>query len=241
MLLLGIDTTGKSGGVTLAQGDERSFRVLESAPIAGGTFSAQLVPTVAGLLRKHGFAAKSLDGFAVASGPGSFTGLRVGLSAAKGLAEALQKPIATVSLLHALASFSQTPGRVAAVMDASRNEVFVGLYDVDVNGTTIHFILESLDTQAEMLELLQSDPTPTIITCDESVARVVSAMRPGGEVKTEVTLVPRPDSAVIARLGLRKLLAGETVTAEALDANYLRRSDAEIVHQKSVHQNKGGK
>jgi tRNA A37 threonylcarbamoyladenosine modification protein TsaB len=87
-----------------------------------------------------------------------------------------------------------------------------------------------------MLEQLQSDPTLTIITCDESVARVVSAMRPGGEVKTEVKLVPRPDSAVIARLGLRKLLAGDTVTAEALDANYLRRSDAEIVRQQTVHE-----
>ncbi len=152
MLILGIDTTGKSGGVTLAQGDERSFQVLESGPIAGGTFSAQLVPTVASLLLKHGFAAKNLDGFAVASGPGSFTGLRVGLSAAKGLAEALQKPIATVSLLQALASASQTPGRVAAAMDAGRNEVFVGVYDVDNDGTSVHLILESLRTQAEMLE-----------------------------------------------------------------------------------------
>src|SRR5215831_17921571 len=103
MLILGIDTSGKSGGITLAEGDAQSFRVVESCPIAGGTFSAQLVPTIAGVLERHGHGAQDLDGFAVVSGPGSFTGLRVGLSAVKGLVEVLGKPIATVSLLEALA------------------------------------------------------------------------------------------------------------------------------------------
>ena len=79
MLFLSIDTSGKSGGITLADGDAHSFRMIESAPIAGGTFSAQLVPTLAALLRKHGFAAQDLDAFVAVSGPGSFTGLRVGL------------------------------------------------------------------------------------------------------------------------------------------------------------------
>src|SRR5215468_10476288 len=100
MLLIGIDTSGKSGGVTFAEGDERTFRVLGSSPIAGGTFSAQLVPTIARLLETHGAKLAEIGGFAVASGPGSFTGLRVGLSAIKGLAEILGCPIATVSLLE---------------------------------------------------------------------------------------------------------------------------------------------
>src|SRR5437660_713274 len=99
MLILGVDTSGKSGGIALASGEHDSFHVLESALIAGGTFSAQLVPTVAALLQKHSFAPEQLDGFVVVSGPGSFTGLRVGLGAVKGLAEILQKPIAAVSLL----------------------------------------------------------------------------------------------------------------------------------------------
>src|SRR5260370_14689080 len=116
MLILAIDTSGKSGGVTLAEGDARSFRVVESCPIAGGTFSAQLVPTIADLLGRHGFVAKDVDGFAVASGPGSFTGLRVGLSAVKGLAEVLEKPIVAVSLLEALAACSGHDGRVAAAL-----------------------------------------------------------------------------------------------------------------------------
>jgi tRNA threonylcarbamoyl adenosine modification protein YeaZ len=127
MLILAIDTSGQSGGITLAEADKGPFRVIESAAIAGGTFSAQLIPTLAALLKKHGYGVKDLGGFAAASGPGSFTGLRVGLSAIKGLAETLRKPIATVSVLEALASMAARDGKIAAAMDAGK-EVFLGIY-----------------------------------------------------------------------------------------------------------------
>ena len=84
--------------------------VLEVVPLTGGAFSAQLVPQIAALLEKHGHSKSDLGAFAVASGPGSFTGLRVGLAAIKALAEALQKPIAAISLLEAVACGG---GRVA--------------------------------------------------------------------------------------------------------------------------------
>src|SRR5262249_2705879 len=118
MLLLSIDTSGKSGGIALAEGDKNPFRILSSAPIAGGTFSAQLVPTLSSLLEKHGLAATDIAGFVVVSGPGSFTGLRVGLTAIKGLAEILKKPIATVSLVGGLGITSREQGTVAAGLDA---------------------------------------------------------------------------------------------------------------------------
>src|SRR5438270_737153 len=129
MFILAIDTSGQSGGITLAEVDVGSFRIIESAPIAGGTFSAQLIPTLAALLSKHGFAVKDLGGFAAASGPGSFTGLRVGLSAIKGLAETLHKPIAVVSVLEALAALADRVGKIAAALDAGRKEVFLGIYE----------------------------------------------------------------------------------------------------------------
>ena len=128
MLILAIDTSGQSGGITLAEAEEKSFRLLESSPIAGGTFSAQLIPTFAALLTRHGHSVKDIGGFAAASGPGSFTGLRVGLSAIKGLAETLHKPIAAVSMLEALASLSDREGKIATVLDAGRKEVFLGIY-----------------------------------------------------------------------------------------------------------------
>jgi tRNA threonylcarbamoyladenosine biosynthesis protein TsaB len=222
MLILGIDTTGKSGGITLAEGDDLSFRALESSPIAGGTFSAQLVPGVASLLEKHGFTAGDLDGFAVASGPGSFTGLRVGLSAVKGLAEVLGKPIATVSLLEAMAIASGKPGRVAAALDAGRSEIFFGLHQVSSGGASL--IEEKLLSRSAFVEHVRGTDWAAIVACENEMAALTS----GAGVSSPVLVVERPGSEMIARIGLRKLLAGETVSVEALDANYIRRSDAEI-------------
>lgn len=220
MLLLGIDTSGKSGGVTLAEAGERGFRVLGSAPIAGGTFSAQLVPTVASLLQQHGFGVRDVGGFAVVSGPGSFTGLRVGLSAVKGLAEVLHKPIVTVSLLEALASLSPAEGRVIAALDAGRAEVFFGLYELAGGAATR--IGEQLLSGSDFAGQLRNAGGATIVTSDVNIAELASLTR----AKTE--LLERPGSSTIARIGARKLLAGESVPVDALDANYLRRSDAEI-------------
>lgn len=219
MLVLGIDTSGKSGGVSLAEANEHSFRVLGSAAIAGGTFSAQLVPTVASLLKEHGKSVRDLDGFAVASGPGSFTGLRVGLSAIKGLAEVLHKPIATVSLLEALASLSPAPGRVLAALDAGRSEVFLGLYEVN-SGTTSR-VTEQLVSQSEFAEQAKSPETAMVVTSDPGIGGL--AVSPA-----KVQTVERPDSSLIARIGAGKLRAGENISVAALDANYLRRSDAEL-------------
>ena len=224
MYLLGIDTSGKSGGVTLAEGDAHTYCVLETSPIAGGTFSAQLVPTVACLLTKCNLRIHDLGGFAVASGPGSFTGLRVGLGAVKGLAEASGKPIATVSLLEALASLAEMEGTIAAALDAGRNQIYLGLYFSHPAEGNTTLIDESLRSQTELLEHLEKHPEATLITSDESIATLAPA-------RTRTELVQRPDSALIGRLGLVKLLAGDTVTVEELDANYIRRSDAEIFHK----------
>src|ERR1700744_4634937 len=98
MLLLSVDTSGKNGSIALARGEfDGGCEVFDVVALEGGTFSAQLVPQISALLAKHGFAKGDMDGFVVASGPGSFTGLRVGLAAIKALAEILKKPIAAIS------------------------------------------------------------------------------------------------------------------------------------------------
>jgi len=224
MLILAIDTSGQSGGITLGEADAGSFRVIESAAIAGGTFSAQLIPTLAALLKKHEYRAADIGGFAAASGPGSFTGLRVGLSAIKGLAETLHKPIATVSVLEALASLADRDGKIAAAMDAGRKEVFLGLYERSAENS-YHALLmqrEELLTQQDFLATLGTERPAVIITSDAALAELASASH------SAVVVVTPPGSEIIARIGARKLLAGDTVSVEALDANYLRRSDAEI-------------
>jgi len=220
MFFLSIDTSGKSGGISLASCDEKAFRVLESAPIAGGTFSAQLVPALASLLQKHGLKAGDLGGFVAVSGPGSFTGLRVGLSAVKGLSEVLQKPIAVVSLLEALAVLSGKHGRVVTALDAGREEVYCGIYEVA--GTHASRTEENLISNVEFVGRVKDENPDEIFTSDESIVQL------GTDAGIRVHKVERPGSESVARIGLQKLRAADTVRVEELDANYIRRSDAEI-------------
>jgi len=215
MLLLATDTSGKFGSIALAQcGPADVCDVLEVVPLEGGTFSAQLVPQIASLLSKHGFKKQDLDAFAVASGPGSFTGLRVGLAAIKALAEILGKPIVAVSLLEAIATSASGTRKVLAALDAGRGEVYVGEYE---SGSAM--LSERLLTRQEMLAAADHQQ---IITPDLGLAEFARA------ASAEVLEIERPKSDAIARLAWRKLEKKETISPEALDANYIRRSDAEI-------------
>ena len=220
MLLLAADTSGKHGSVALAQGDERSFRLIEMVPLEGGTFSAQLVPQISDLLVRHNFSKNQIDGFVVASGPGSFTGLRVGLAAIKGLAEVLKKPIAAVSLLDVIALAAKEDGQLFAALDAGRGEAYVGEYEV--GGGRAKPIGEQLLNREEFVAHVRSHPGSRVVTPDR---QIVEWAREAGLLVEEIE---RPRSDAVARVGLAKILAGETVSPETLDANYIRRSDAEI-------------
>ncbi len=218
MLLLGVDTSGPEGSLALARGDQELLTILEVVPLAGGTYSAQLIPQLTSLLARHNVLKSDLDGFAVASGPGSFTGLRVGLSAMKALAEVLGKLIAAVSVLEALAAGAGKPGRVIAATDAGRKQVYVGEYEVD--STRPRMLVERLLTNEEFAGPLASYVGVSIVTPDQYLADLVK--------HAPVQVLPRPRADAYARLGLAKIIAGETTAPEDIEANYIRRSDAEI-------------
>jgi tRNA threonylcarbamoyladenosine biosynthesis protein TsaB len=229
MILLAIDTSGKDGSIALARVRERvrpedpsasNVEILEVVPLEGGTFSAQLVPQVAALLSKHGLGKQGLGAFAVASGPGSFTGLRVGLAAIKALAEILGKPIAAVSRLEALARAGGHRGRVIAALDAGRSEVYMVVYDVD---DAAHMHSERLVAREELWAEARGS---VIVTSDANLAEQARA------AGLSVQQVDLPRSDAIARLGWEKIRAGLTVSPDALEANYIRRSDAEIFAKK---------
>ncbi len=226
MLLLAVDTSGKQGSIALARcgAGENCTRVeieiIEVVPLTGGTFSAQLVPQIAALLEKHGYSKSDLGGFAVASGPGSFTGLRVGLAAIKALAEVLHKPIAAVSLLEAVASRGAARGRVLAALDAGRGDVYAGDYELDPDiPTRIRMHSERLLSREEFIAEATGK---AVVTPDATLAEI--AMAAGIPVER----IEYPNSGVIARLGWEHLQRGETASPEALEANYIRHSDAEI-------------
>ena len=248
MLLLATDTSGRSGSIALASGDaDGRCEVIEVVALAGGTFSAQLVPQIGALLAAHQFSKHDIGAFAVASGPGSFTGLRIGLAAIKGLAEILEKPVATVSLLQAVAVGSGAQGRVLAFLDAGRGEVYYGDYDVTENSARVRterlITREDFFAEAQREQLPGSEPRnaligqttigqattgeTTLATSDESLAE---AARAAGLFITPVKPI---DAGSIARLGWRKIQAGETVLPEQLEANYIRRTDAEILAKSS--------
>jgi tRNA threonylcarbamoyladenosine biosynthesis protein TsaB len=221
MLLLVTDTSGKHGNVALARAGEESktgkVEVIESVSLAGGTFSAQLVPQIAALLAKHGFKKTDIGAFVVVSGPGSFTGLRVGLAAIKALAEILQKPIVPVSLLEAVGVASQAIGRVLAVLDAGRGEVYTAEYEVGEGSARL--LREQLLVREEFPMAAKGF---VVASPDEALAGLAR------EAGISVSHVAPCGAEQVASLGWRKLQAGETVTPEQLEANYIRRSDAEI-------------
>ena len=217
MLLLVTDTSGRNGSVTLARSDDRGqVDVIVTAALTGGTFSAQLVPQIAALLSNHQLTKSDIDVFISVSGPGSFTGLRVGLAAIKALAEILGKPIVAVSTLEVMASDSGVRGKIGVALDAGRGDVYFGLYE---SGAALEVIREELLAKDEFLSAARDC---TVITPSSNWATVA---RDAGLSVREVEL---PGALSIARFGWKKLEAGETVSPEQLEANYMRRSDAEL-------------
>ncbi|MHB8217654.1 MAG: tRNA (adenosine(37)-N6)-threonylcarbamoyltransferase complex dimerization subunit type 1 TsaB [Candidatus Sulfotelmatobacter sp.] len=225
MILLAIDTSGTQGSIALARVGEHSaetsaVELIEVVALLGGTFSAQLIPQVSELLRKHGLTKNDIGAFAVASGPGSFTGLRIGLAAVKALAEVLHKPIAAVSLLEVCVFTSGAEGKIMAALDAGRSDVYVGEYEIPARAGQLpreHMLSRN--------EFVFHGKGWQIVTPDSGLAE---AARAEGLL---VATLPPISAAAVARLGWRKIESGETVTPEQMEANYIRRTDAEMLEK----------
>jgi len=220
MLILAIDTSGRKGSVAVCRGDADSFEAVQLTPLEGGTYSARLMPTISSLLEQNRLGKENIDGFAVVSGPGSFTGLRVGLATVKGLCEILHKPLATVSMLEAVAMTHGRAGRVTtAILDAGRGEIYVAEYQVASDGASLRreYIAKLADFAMVPSRLEEDLLTPDAAVADFLEARSFKIRR--------VTAVQADE---IGRIAIRKLLAGNLADPAGVDANYIRRSDAEI-------------
>jgi tRNA threonylcarbamoyladenosine biosynthesis protein TsaB len=205
-LILALDTTHEYGSIAVG-GDE----LLLHAPTG---FAHVLYPRIEEMLRRNGAALSDIACFAAASGPGSFTGVRVGLACVKGLAEATGRPAVAVSNLQAITTFGAGPLR-AAVLDARRGEVYGAVYD-DAGR------LVSPEVVAKLADWLASLPEGV-----EFVSPDFTAFGEGLPAGPRVTS-PRALAAAIARIAGERLARGEACDPAALDANYVRRSDAEL-------------
>lgn len=237
MLILGIDTSGRQGSVALLQAPSQGGppRTVELAPLSGGQYSELLVPSIAALLQRHGLEKRSISLLAVASGPGSFTGLRVAIATVKGLAEAFAIPVVSVSVLEAILLASPVQGRAVAAIDAQRGEVF---FAEPIDSNPAAKLREEIAGFAAFASALAAgSPPPTVFTPDEPLAvRLREAASRGSTVGDpaavdrafNVVLVARPNAEDIARIAHRKFLDGVRADIATLDANYVRRSDAEL-------------
>jgi tRNA threonylcarbamoyladenosine biosynthesis protein TsaB len=225
-MLLSLNTCGNTASVALGVADKNEVRIIATAELAVRTYSARLVPEVAALLESRQATLRDVEAIVVVNGPGSFTGIRVGVSTAKGLAEGAGIPLIALSRLALLANASGLPHVLAAV-DAGRGEYYVGEYR---NGKNLgEMLLSAEDTVAAAQQ-----PGAGVLVCDEGRAEDVSSSACSAVALTALALcgpvyVQPPGAAEALHFALGRFRAGDFDDPETLDANYLRRSDAEVL------------
>lgn len=222
MRILAVDTSTPDGSVAVVDGP----RVLaELAVRSASTHSSRLLSSIHFLLEALALDVRSLDGFAVAPGPGSFTGIRIGLGTVKALAFASGKPVAPVSSLAALAFRLSDGGErwVAPVLDAKKGEVYASLADAAAGLKTA--VPEGAYPPAEFLRLAGSRRTILFSGGGAELYRPLIEERLGPRARFS----PRPPfiAGEVGILGVRILREGRGATAETLEPLYYRTSQAE--------------
>jgi tRNA threonylcarbamoyladenosine biosynthesis protein TsaB len=216
-LLLAVDATHEFGSLALARGET----IVEEVPLHSPSgFGHILFERLSRLLGGHGLKPESIDCFAAASGPGSFTGVRVGLACVKGLAEALGKPALAVSNLRALAWFGSAALR-ATVLDARRGEIYGAVYDAAG-------ALAQAEVVAKFPAWLESLPEGVSEFISTDFTPFHAALAGTRFAEASVVTAPRALAGAIARIALAAWQNGEPADPAALDANYVRRADAEL-------------
>jgi tRNA threonylcarbamoyladenosine biosynthesis protein TsaB len=237
-VVLALDTTTPAGSVALIEDDRVED---ERRGDAARTHAERLPGEILSVLDARGLRASDIDLFAVASGPGSFTGLRIGIATIQGLAFVHRRPVVGVSALDALAwaaGASAAPGTlVAAWMDAHRREVFSALYRVT---DAAPFALDRLveidaaavgDPAATLARWAALGSAETPVFAGDGAVRYEDAIRGGGAADA-VIVPPPPIASTIGRLALARARAGADADPAGIRPLYVRRPDAEIDREK---------
>ena len=228
MILLALDTCDSRGSVAVLRDDE----VLKAIPHEGTEdYSSWVLPNVEKTLKASGLGIRDIDVFAVASGPGSFTGVRMGLTTVKAWSEAYGRKIASVSRLEAMAAQAAAGGQyVAAFVDAHRDQVFGGLYRRQGPGLSL-VEDEMVAAPAEFMDWVRQrsiNARVSWISMDPEKMTAQKAWRERAALGESVELSTSVLAPVIGRIGRQRALEGHLTDALALDAEYVRRPDAEV-------------
>ena len=224
MKIIALESSAVTASAAITEDDKL---LAQSFQNSGLTHSATLMPMVADLLKNTGLTLEQMDVVAVAAGPGSFTGVRIGVAAAKGLAWPGDKPCAPCSTLESMAwQCAHVGGEICAAMDARRNQVYCARFLAE-NGTLIRLTEDRAMGLDELAEEVRSSGKPQTLVGD-GAALVQKALEGQG-----LPCVSMPPHLIyqtawgVARAALRMAQEGKLVSAAAMAPSYHRLSQAE--------------
>ncbi|MBQ3089805.1 MAG: tRNA (adenosine(37)-N6)-threonylcarbamoyltransferase complex dimerization subunit type 1 TsaB [Oscillospiraceae bacterium] len=235
MKILAIETSAKAASVCLC---EDEFLIAQSYQNSGLTHSQTILPMCTALLDGCGVKMSDVDLIACAAGPGSFTGLRIGLSTAKGLAWSLEKPCCGVSTLEAMAwQAAHIPGPIICAMDARRNQVYNACFSSD--GESLTRLTE--DRAIALSDLFEeiTEKKGHIVVGDGAELCYNYGRKLGAELKLAPPHFRFQSAWGVARAALVQAKTGAITDAEGLNANYIRLSQAERERMERIHKMKG--
>jgi len=229
MKILSLETSAKAVSAAVSE----NGKILASGyQDTGLTHSRTLMPIVEHILKNTGLTISEMDAIAVAAGPGSFTGIRIGVSAAKGLAFAMDKPTVGVSTLAAMArNVAFSDGLVVCAMDARRNQIYNALFEAR-DGQLTRLTEDRAISLAELAEELRANFLPKTVVGDGAMLCRDFLSENGVECR----LAPphlRMQNAMSVALEAEALAAeGRLASAQALEPVYLRPAQADRLRQK---------
>jgi len=236
MIVLGIDTSTQVNTIALLQDGQL---LCETVLNTNKNHSQRLMPMIDVLLKEAELRIESIDGVAVASGPGSFTGLRIGMTTGKALAWSLSKPVVGISSLDGIAFNAQgVAGTICPILNARRNQVYTALYKMDtgeLERISDYMAVEPL----ELIKQLQSHEQVILLGDGVEEFASIFAESLGDRLMIPTSANRLPRASHIAYLGWKRLLKGEIDDAVNLAPLYVREADAKNIFEQSMEHRNG--
>ena len=233
-LILAVDTCSGRSSIALARGGADACELLGQVELVAEWTSTALHVEIANLLGRHSLSTAAIDGYAVTNGPGSFTAVRVGTAAVKGLAEVHGRPVAAISTLALIAQAAAWQDASAPadalwvpLLDARRAQVFSGIYMNTSAGVELAEP-ESVSALRVVLERCRTLGAAHIHFCSPDMDAFTETLAAAELAGLRTTAVPPLLAGALARMGLQTIARTGGRSAVEVDANYIRASDAEL-------------
>jgi tRNA threonylcarbamoyladenosine biosynthesis protein TsaB len=226
LFVLGIDTSTRvAGAAVFSKNRLISERYIHNLK----THSQNVIPMIQQVMEDAGIKPSDLQGIAVTGGPGSFTGLRIGMAVAKTMGQALDIPVVGISTLRALAwNIYGVAGLICPILDAKKNEVYTCLYKSAHEGLTELIKPCAMGMESLLAQLAKYDTDITFLGDGVPVFSDVIKVKMGDKAHFATGINSFPRAAAVAELGLARIKEGNLPDSTFLQPIYLRKSEAEI-------------